>query len=358
LISEKIMEQRIISIKEQVLDAIEQNTPIKIVGGNSKEFLGRSITGITLDMADYSGIISYEPTELYITVRAGTKLTDVKQILAEQGQMLAFEPPEINEYTTIGGVVATGMSGPRRPYTGSVRDFVLGVRCINGLAKDMRFGGQVMKNVAGYDLSRLLTGSFGTLAIIVEVTLKVIPIPEFELTAVQSLPVQNAIEMMHQLSTTAIPISAFCYEKENLYLRLSGNEKVIRDATKSLNFDEYESGEKFWNALRDYKSAVFKSDKPIWRLSVPSTSNIEFQDQEYVIDWGGAQYWFSSNRDRVEIFETARALGGSAYLFFNGHREGDVFQPLEDGLFKLHLGLKQAFDPHGILNPGKMYATL
>jgi glycolate dehydrogenase FAD-binding subunit len=352
------MKQKIITIKEKISAAIEHEQPLKIMGGNSKAFLGRDIVGTQIDMSDYSGVISYEPTELYITVRAGTLLNDVKQLLAEQGQMLAFEPPEVNEKTTMGGVVATGLSGPRRPYAGSVRDFVLGIRCVNGLARELSFGGQVIKNVAGYDLSRLMTGAFGTLGVITEITLKVLPIPEFELSGFKEVPLQEVLDVMHEISSRAVPVSACCYDGKKMFIRFSGNEKVVKKSLKAGSFEEYKEGKKFWSELRDYNLPIFHSDKPIWRLSVPSTSNVNLENDDYLIDWGGAQYWFASDRITNEIFTMAEELGGSAQLFRSGDHNGDVFQPLADGLFKLQQELKQAFDPHRILNREKMYMNL
>lgn len=284
--------------------------------------------------------------------------SDVKQLLAEQGQMLAFEPPEVNERTTMGGVIATGLSGPRRPYTGSARDFVLGIRCINGLGKVLSFGGQVMKNVAGYDLSRLMTGAFGTLGIITEITLKVLPLPEFELTGFTEIPLQKALDTIHDISSRAVPVSASCYDDGKLFIRFSGNEKVVKDTLKTGGFEEYKDGKKFWNELRDYKASIFRSDKPLWRLSVPSTSNVNLENDDYLVDWGGAQYWIASDRPANEIFTMAEELGGSALLFHGRDQTGDIFQPLAGGLFKLQQELKKAFDPHRILNREKMYANI
>ncbi len=352
------MEHKVKTIKEQISDAIEQVKPLKIVAGNSKAFLGRNTAGTPIEMADFTGIISHEPTELYITVRAGTLLSEVKQALAEHGQMLPFEPAEVTEKSTIGGVVASGLSGPRRPYAGSVRDFVLGIRCINGLAKDMSFGGQVIKNVAGYDLSRLMTGALGTLGIIIEISLKVLPIPEFELTAYQEMSMQKALEMMHKFSAKPIPLSATCYEGELLFIRFSGNEKLVKDTLIRFDLEEYKNGDTFWNELRDYKLPIFNSGNTLWRLSVPSTSNIKLEGEQHLIDWGGAQYWLASERPAKDIFAMAKELGGSALLFRGGDRDGDVFQPLSDNILKIHQNLKHAFDPHRILNPGKMYKNV
>lgn len=266
------MKQKIMTIKEQISNAIRQAEALQIVGGNSKAFLGRNTSGPAIEMADFTGVLSYEPTELYITARAGTLLSDINQLLAEHGQMLAFEPAQVSCTTTIGGVVASGLSGPRRPYSGAVRDFVLGVRCINGLAKELSFGGQVMKNVAGYDLSRLMTGAFGTLGVILEVSLKVMPLPEYEMTYCQGLPADQALAKMLALSAQAIPISASCYDGEVLFIRLSGNEAVVKETSKIIDLDEYQEGESLWCDLRDYKSPIFNTDKTLWRLSVPVTS--------------------------------------------------------------------------------------
>jgi glycolate dehydrogenase FAD-binding subunit len=346
------------TIKQQVLSAIEQNQPLKIVGGNSKAFLGREIVGEQLDMSSYTGVISYEPTELYITVKAGTLLSDVKQVLSEKNQMLPFEPPQVNEKTTIGGVISTGLSGPRRPYAGSVRDFVLGIHCINGSGQEMSFGGQVMKNVAGYDLSRLLTGSFGTLGVILEVTLKVLPVPEYELTGSKKITKHQALELKSKLSNQAIPVSATCYYDEMLYVRFSGNKNVVKDCLAVFELEEYENGNDVWSKLRDYKLPLFNSEKNVWRLSVPSLSNIEFGNDEFVIDWGGAQYWLASERPAKEIFAIAEEVYGSALLFHSSNKNDNVFQPLSDELFKLQQNLKQAFDPKRILNREKMYKNL
>jgi glycolate oxidase FAD binding subunit len=356
--TDNFVKQKIIIIKEQILTAIDEKESLKIIGGNSKAFLGKNTVGTSIDMADYTDVISYEPTELYITVRAGTLLSEVKQVLAEQNQMLAFEPPEFNEKTTMGGVVATGLSGPRRPYTGSARDFVLGIQCINGLAQELSFGGQVMKNVAGYDLSRLMTGAFGTLGVITEISLKVLPLPEFELTGCQAMSVQKALDMMNEVSSKAVPVSASCYDGKMLFIRFSGNEKVVKETLKDFALEEYSHGEHFWNELRDFKLPFFHLENPIWRLSVPSTADINFEEDKYLIDWGGAQYWIASERPANEIFTMAEEVGGSALLFRGGDRKGDIFQPLPEALFKLQKKLKCAFDPHRILNAEKMYVNL
>lgn len=352
------MQEKIKIIQDQIANAIEQHEPLKIVGGDSKAFLGRNIVGTSLEMSDYSGVINYEPTELYITVRAGTTLNEINNTLAKHGQMLVFEPPQVNAMTTIGGVVATGLSGPRRPYSGSVRDYVLGVHCINGLGKELTFGGQVMKNVAGYDLSRLMTGAYGTLGVILDISLKVMPLPEFELTCHQSLSLDDALAKMLELSALAIPLSASCYDGEALFIRLSGDEKVVKTSSKTIGMDVFEQARQFWNELRDYKSSIFNSKNNIWRLSVPVTSVLDVGNEPCLIEWGGGLYWLDSKRPAEEIFNLASAAGGNAMLFKGTDPQQEIFQPLTDGLLSLHKNLKNAFDPHGVLNPGKMYATI
>ena len=352
------MKEKVELIKEHVFNAIEQKKPLKIVGGNSKAFLGRATKGSLLDVSDYSGIINYEPTELFITARAGTLLSDINNTLFKYGQMLGFDPPNYNTRTTIGGVIATGLSGSRRPYSGSVRDSVLGVRCINGLGKDLSFGGQVIKNVAGYDLSRLMTGAFGTLGIILEVSIKVVPIPEAEMTCSRSMTKGNAIVKMLELSGQVISLSGSCYYGGVLYVRLSGNENSIMATKKKIGFDTDEQDVNLWDQLRDFKAPIFNSDKNIWRVSVPITTVPKIGDSQFVLDWGGGLYWLNSDRSAKEIFDMAEEVGGSAMLFRGYDQKQEVFQPLTNGLLSLHKGLKKAFDPHRILNPGKIYASL
>ena len=352
------MKEKIESIKESVFTAIEQSEPLKIVGGNSKAFLGRTTTGTVVDVSVYSGVTSYEPTELYITAKAGTLLSEINRTLSEHGQMLAFEPPQLTDKTTIGGVVATGLSGPRRPYSGSVRDYILGIRCVNGLGKDLSFGGQVMKNVAGYDLSKLMTGAYGTLGIILEVSLKVVPLPESEVTCRRPMTLENALSKMLELSAKAIPVSASCYDGESLYIRLSGNEKSVKETARKIELDEDDNSANIWAELRDYKAPIFNADINTWRLSVPTTVNPDVGEDPFIVEWGGGLYWLNSERPAKEIFHMAKEAGGSAMLFRGTVKDQEVFQPLSDGLLALHKGLKKAFDPHGILNPGKMYASL
>ena len=339
-------------------EAIASKQPLSISGGNSKAFYGREVEGEPLGLNIYSGIVSYEPTELVLTAKAGTPLIEVEQALADSGQMLAFEPSRCSDSSTIGGAMAAGLSGPRRPYAGAARDFMLGVKCINGLGQVMTFGGQVMKNVAGYDLSRLLTGSLGTLGIILELSLKVLPSPKHEITCKQAMTAKEAKQKLDAIAGKPYPVSGAAHDGEFLHLRLSGSEQVVEEAVRSLELPLEDDAAAWWQSLRDYSHPFFEKDLDIWRLSVPVTARPDFGNEESLLDWGGAQYWLASARPAPEIFQQATQLGGSATLFKTRKNEEQRFQPLSADLFKIHQGLKNAFDPHRIFNPGKMYAEL
>jgi len=344
--------------KASIEDANTKELPLVIQGGHTKAFYGRKINGNPLDIRPYTGIVSYDPTELVISARAGTTLREIEQSLASEGQMLAFEPLHFGEEATLGGIIACGLSGPRRPYTGAVRDFVLGVRCLNGQGKLLNFGGQVMKNVAGYDLSRLMTGALGTLGVLLEVSLKVLPIPEFEKSLRTREDLHSAIRLMNEWAGQPLPLSAACYDGEYLNIRLSGKESAVSAAMRELELEDHPNGNEYWKALREQRLAFFSDAVPLWRLSVPSTHNTERINGRKLIDWGGAQHWIKTSEQAHVVWETARELGGSATLFRGGDRNGPIFQPLPDGLLTLHRRLKQAFDPKAILNPGRMYPEL
>lgn len=342
-------------LRERVVTAAAERTPLVIVGAGTKAFYGRAATGVPLEVSGHRGIVSYEPKELVLTARCGTSLTELEQTVAEQGQMLAFEPPQFADSATLGGAVAAGLSGPRRPYTGAVRDFVLGVRLLNGRGEILRLGGEVMKNVAGYDLSRLVTGALGTLGVILEVSFKVLPRPEREITVQQETEAAAAIDRMNRWSGQPLPLSAACHDGHHLRVRLSGAEQAVAAAQRELGGEEAEQGASFWRDMRDQRHAFFtQSDRPLWRLSIrPATPPLELGDEW--IDWGGAQRWLRSDRPASEIRAAATAAGGHATLFRGGDRDGEVFQPLSDVLMRFHRELKRAFDPQSLFNPGRLY---
>ena len=342
-------------LRQQVQQAIDNKTPLSIVGGNTKSFYGHHVNGNSLSVSKHEGVINYDPTELVITVRAGTRLTEVKDILAGNGQMLGFEPPGFGEAATIGGVIACNFSGPARPYHGAARDFVLGMKIINGHAQQLKFGGQVIKNVAGYDVSRLQCGAMGTLGVILDVSLKVLPIPEQTQTRCLKMEVNKAIETMNQLAARSGPVTGACYVDKTLYVRLAGNETAVSKAADSLGGDEVKDAD-FWSSVCEHQHRFFKTETPLWRLSVPPATNaMDDLTGTCLVDWGGAQRWLLSEDAADHIRQSCQQAGGHATLYRSTKKEINIFQPLSAPLVLIHKNLKQAFDPHSILNPGRMY---
>ncbi|HSG12117.1 MAG TPA: glycolate oxidase subunit GlcE [Gammaproteobacteria bacterium] len=343
---------------DTVRNAAASGKPLALQGNGTRAFLGRTTRGDPLSMADYHGIIDYSPSELVISARAGTPLAHIEQALAAEQQMLAFEPPAFGPTATLGGTIAGGLSGPRRPWSGAARDFVLGINCINGHGEYLRFGGQVMKNVAGYDLSRTLTGSLGTLAILLDIHLKVLPRPEAELTLTQTCTQAEAIERCNHWSANPISLTAACYIEDRLVFRLSGTERGVADTASRLGGDTQPGEASIWQDLKEQTLPFFAGDAPVWRLSLPPASTPLDSIGEQLLDWGGAQRWLRSTLPATDIRETVQAAGGHAQLFRGGDRSGEVFHPLAANVLSLHQRLKAAFDPHAIFNPGRMYAEL
>jgi glycolate oxidase FAD binding subunit len=338
--------------------ASANSTPLRIRGGGTKDWYGQAFDGELLDTRVNSGVISYEPTELVITARCGTPLMEIEALLAQHGQMLAFEPPRFGAASTIGGVVASALSGPRRASAGAVRDFVLGAVLMDGRGEQLRFGGQVMKNVAGYDVSRLLAGSLGTLGLILELSLKVLPVPlrtaslRFELSEI------DALTRLNEWAGQPLPISASCWHGGVLTLRLSGAGAAVMAAQQRLGGQVLEEGEAdaFWTSLRDQTHDYFSGDS-LWRMSVPSHASAIILRGEQLIEWGGAQRWLKvdSAAQADSIRRTVAAAGGHATLYRGGDKSVGVFHPLAPAVAKIHERLKQSFDPAGIFNPGRMY---
>ena len=346
------------TLVEAIRDAYANETPLAIHGGKTKAFYGRPIEGIPLDTRQHTGVIRYEPTELVITARCGTPLNEIDRLLDEHRQMLPFEPPHFGENATVGGAVAAGLSGPRRPYTGAVRDNVLGVVMINGKGEDLRFGGEVMKNVAGYDLARTMAGALGTLGVLLEISLKVLPRPLREMTLAQSMPPQKAISRMSTWANKPLPISATWYDGRDLYIRLSGSEPSIRAATTIIGGEPLDWSYVFWKNIQEQSEAFFMEDIPLWRLCVPPATPPLSLQGDTVMEWNGALRWLRSEATANSIRTTVARFGGHATLYRGGDRSGEVFHPLSKPLMKLHSNLKKAFDPHGILNPQRMYTHL
>jgi glycolate oxidase FAD binding subunit len=345
------------NLQTRLLTAIETSTPLEIRGGGTKRFLGRTPSGLPLDVAGHMGIVNYQPKELVVTARCGTSLVEIEATLVEHGQMLPFEPPHFGPGATIGGTIACGLSGPARPYAGSARDLVLGTRILNGRGQVLRFGGEVMKNVAGYDLSRLMTGAFGTLGVLLDVSLKVMPIPAARKTLFIEQPAQKAIRLMNDWAGKPIPITATCYDGERLYVRLAGAATAVAQAAEAIGGEAIANQDELWNnQIREQGHGFFAGEEPLWRLSLPSaTPPLELPGRQ-LIEWGGAQRWYRGKLEAEAIRAAAAKAGGHATLFRGGDRSAEVFQPPASPLMSIHRNLKQAFDPDGLLNPGRLFA--
>jgi glycolate oxidase FAD binding subunit len=344
-------------LRQQVSAALDTGTAFSIIGSGSKSFLGNRCDGEPLAVSGHSGIVHYDPTELVVTARTGTRLADLEDILAAQGQMLACESPRFGPEATIGGTLACNLSGPRRPYAGALRDFVLGTRIINGRAEVLRFGGEVMKNVAGYDLSRLMAGAMGTLGVVLDVSLKVLPRPETSLTLVQQCTAAEALVRFHQWAQRPWPISAAAYLDGRLRLRLEGTAGGVATARAAIGGEADPGGDAFWMALREHQMPFFQDPLPLWRLSVPSNAAIE-RLGETLLDWGGAQRWLKSDLPAERVRHAAAAAGGHATLYRGLPELQERLQPLPDPLVRLHRNLKQALDPQRVFNPGRLYPDL
>jgi len=346
------------TLVEQVRAAAAQFTPLVIRGGGSKDFLGRRTMGTTLDVSGLRGIVHYEPTELVITARAGTPLLEVEAALAERSQILGFEPPHFAANATLGGTLACGLSGPARPFRGSARDFLLGTKIINGMGEPLSFGGEVMKNVAGYDVSRLMCGAYGTLGVLLEVSLKVLPRPASETTLTLELDHRDAITRMSEWQRDPLPLSGLCYDGDRLHVRLSGAEQAVSAARRRLGGETEVDGATFWERLREQRGAFFEGTGDLWRLSVASTTPTIAITGKQFIDWGGALRWLKTTEDAENVFAAASAAGGHAMRFRGAADAQPVFQPLPAPLLALHQRLKKSFDPHGILNRGRLYPEI
>ena len=345
-------------IQQQVKSAGEAGSHLSVRGNNTRAFYGREISGVPLALHDYAGIIDYSPSELVISARAGTPLADIEATLAREGQLLAFEPPAFGTGATLGGTIACGLSGPCRPWRGAARDSVLGINCINGRGEYLRFGGQVMKNVAGYDLSRTLTGSLGTLAILLDIHLKVMPGSETELTLRQSCTEAEAIERCNAWSAKPLPLTAACHDGTRLVYRLSGTARGVETAASQLGGDRDSQAPIFWEELREQRLAFLAGDMPLWRLSVPAATPPLSLDGEQLVDWGGAQRWICGEVDISILRSMAEGVGGSVCAFRRHAADVAVFHPLPPAMLKLQRSIKSSFDPAGIFNPGRIYPGL
>lgn len=347
--------------RQQILAASAAGKPLRLRGGGTKDWYGQRFDGDVLDTRAYAGIIDYEPTELVITARCGTPLAEIEAALAARNQMLAFEPPHFGPGATVGGVVASALSGPRRASAGALRDFVLGAVLMDGHGERLAFGGQVMKNVAGYDVSRLLAGSLGTLGLILEVSLKVLPLPLREATLRLECAEIAALRMLNEWAGKPLPISASCWHDGVLTVRLSGAEAAVSAALRTLGGEllAAEDVAAFWLSVREQTHAFFAGAGSLWRLSLPPHASAMILKGRQLIEWGGAQRWLKLDGDADvdgarHIRQAVAASGGHATLFRGGDKAVGVFHPLAPAVEKIHQRLRHAFDPAGIFNPHRM----
>lgn len=342
----------------RVREAHAAKRPLHLCGGGSKAFYGERVDGEPFDTREHAGIVAYEPTELVVTARAGTPLAEVEATLAAAGQMLAFEPPHFAPGATVGGMVATGLSGPRRAYAGAVRDHMLGLKLVDGRGQLLTFGGQVMKNVAGFDVTRLCTGALGTLGIVAEASIKCLPRPRVEATCAFEVSADEGIRRVNEWGGKPLPLSATCYVAGRLFVRLSGAAPAVEAALARLGGTAVGEGDAPWREVRDHRHPFFAAARdgaPLWRLSVKSTAPYADLGGEQLIEWGGALRWIAAPKaGAARLREWTQAHGGHATLFAGSDRSPGVFHPLPPALARLHERLRAEFDPHGILNPGRM----
>jgi glycolate oxidase FAD binding subunit len=347
------MEQELI---ERVKQAAGKRAPLCIRGGGGKAFYGRHGDGEWLDVSGHRGVVSYEPSELVITAKAGTPLAEVEALLAANNQMFPFEPPHFSPASTLGGMVAAGLSGPRRPWGGAVRDAVLGVKLINGRGEALRFGGQVMKNVAGYDLSRLMAGALGTLGVLLEVSLKVLPRPADERTLAFELDAEQAAARQVEWGRRPLPLSGTLYQAGRLHVRLCGSGQGVRAALDTMGGEE--TDDRLWADVREQTLPFFRADGPLWRISLPAAAPALNLPGDGLTEWGGGLRWLRADLPAAIVRRRAAALGGHATLFRGHDGQGEVFHPLAPAMLALHRRVKQALDPEGVFNPGRMYEGL
>ncbi len=370
--------------RAQILHAGKSNTPLSIQGGCTKSWYGNPNSFATLDTRQYSGVLDYQPDELVITACAGTPLNDVESVLAEKNQILAFEPPHFGDAATFGGAIAAGLTGPGRISVGSLRDFVLGARIMDGKGRDLSFGGKVMKNVAGYDVSRLLPGSLGTLALLLEASVKVLPKPAAIATIRCQITQSLALRLLNNWAGQPLPLSASCWlgpanpeQEGQLTIRLSGAVAAVNSAknliSSSVNAHELEPNDakKFWINLREQHLDTFTSlraEETLYRFALPVNCKpiwLNNMAEEIVLEWHGQQRWWKGPSDEgtfTAIKEIASANGGHAMRFRQGSTVNPSYQrftllseqPHSKALEAVQSRLREAFDPAGVFATGRL----
>lgn len=364
--------------REQILTAAKNKTPLSIQGGNTKSWYG-NVNGFTkLDVRPYSGILEYQPEELVITACAGTPLKEIEEALAQKNQMLAFEPPHFGEATTFGGAIAAGLAGPGRISAGNLRDFVLGARIMDGKGQNLSFGGKVMKNVAGYDVSRLLPGSLGTLSLLLEASVKVLPRPAATTTLRCQITQAGALQLVNQWAGQPLPLSASCWmgsakseQDGELTIRLAGASAAVQAAIPLMSSManmtplDPEIAQEFWGKLREQQLPSFlnlKSDETLYRLALPAACGplaVTNMSDDIVLEWHGQQRWFKAPGDDA-TFESIKSLaisnGGHATRFKQGANVDPAKQRFtllteqahSVALEAVQARLRASFDPEGV----------
>ncbi|MGZ8269207.1 MAG: glycolate oxidase subunit GlcE [Burkholderiales bacterium] len=352
------MQAAIDELADTIRSAAARRRPLRIRGGGTKDFYGGALEGAILDTRICRGIVDYDPTELVLTACCGTPLSEIESVMRSSGQMLAFEPPYFGEHATLGGCIACGLSGPRRPFAGAVRDFVLGVRLLDGTGTDMKFGGQVMKNVAGYDVSRLQVGALGTLGVLLEASIKTLPLPQSEVTLRMELPETQAIRSMNAWAGKPLTITATAHLEGELFVRLTGAAAAVAATQAQLGGEPLPEADRFWADVREQRLPFFTNAATLWRLSVKPTAPPLQVAGAQLIEWNGGLRWLATDADASAVRAAAAGAGGHATLFRARAKGPDPFQPLAPALHALHKRLKGTFDPHGILNLGRLYPDL
>jgi glycolate oxidase FAD binding subunit len=385
------------ALAERVRAAARTGTSLRLRGGGSKDFYGEPLIGEPLDMSAYRGVVSYEPSELVVTVRAGTPLAELEALLASQGQCLPFEPPHFGPGATVGGMVASGLSGPARASVGGVRDYMLGVKLINGQGEQLTFGGQVMKNVAGYDLSRLMAGSLGTLGVLLEVSLKVLPIAPAEVTLMcAGVSQQQALDLLNAWGAQPLPLNASCWvhdtsaqpPRDYLFVRLRGAVAAVDAACPRMSADVAALGGEVsrmdpaqasadWNACREQTLPFFTAppvamtavspDLCLWRLSVPQTTPalaLPAVASSPLIEWHGGLRWVWAPAHAAALLRNAaQKAGGHATLFrasvgrASEDKEVGAFTALNAVQQRIQSELQKQFDPAGVFNTRRLAVT-
>ena len=357
----------LLALVDRVMQARREGSSLCLRGGGTKDFYGEAAQGDVLDTRPLHGTPSYEPTELVVTTRCGTLLAELEALLATQDQCLPFEPPHFGTGSTVGGMIAAGLSGPSRASAGSVRDHVLGATILNGQGEVLTFGGQVIKNVAGYDLSRLMVGAMGTLGLVLEVSLKVLPVARATATLRFAVDQAGALARLNEWGGLPLPLDASAWWDGSLIVRLRGAEAAVKSAALRLGGELIDPSlaAPFWAGLRNHTDEFFDNAHAaldagavLWRLGVPQTAPVLDLDGETLIEWHGAQRWLISTQPAARIRASAAEAGGDATLFRARSKEAGVFAPLATPIDRIHRQLKQSFDPAGVFNRGRLYAGL